>query len=432
MEIFGSTVLAFALVLGLSCAAKPLSIVSVAPGYNLSSTSLRQDNWILFSRNGKTVIHSREFSEEDSGYSGRQTAPIAGLSCSKRFCDNKQLVVVRDGPSAPVQDSGYWTEWISEEGPSQANCPRDMIVNEMQCEGRYCDNLRLQCGRLSADYRVDASDIRTVDWFSEEQGERLCPDGHYISGIACQGRFCDEIKLFCARIYYKSTTTAPSKNFVSDSARFAPVYFFDGKGPENCLPDWPSDTNDNTCRTSFLSNTPVFVEYDICDTFEVYTFWLWYGQQKECIVFEGGHGNDWEHVSVFVTGGSVQKVIFYQHSGWYTRRRGTYESSGERPHVYIGKTAHGSYHAPCDGVCSFSEFVRNRCLGSVNYCQGGCGYWDDFRNPGPKLDSYTIRDLQPGNTIDGITRPDREVCRVSCDGSGSRVLTTAGCWQNKE
>ena len=25
--------------------------------------------------------------------------------------------------------------------------------------------------------------------------------------------------------------------------------------------------------------------------------------------------------------------------------------------------------------CSFVEFFRSGCLGSVNYCQGGCGYW---------------------------------------------------------
>jgi hypothetical protein len=47
--------------------------------------------------------------------------------------------------------------------------------------------------------------------------------------------------------------------------------------------------------------------------------------------------------------------------------------------------AHGSYHAYCNGRCSFMEFFTQGCLGSVNYCQGGCGYWDDFRNLGPEL-----------------------------------------------
>ena len=86
--------------------------------------------------------------------------------------------------------------------------------------------------------------------------------------------------------------------------------------------------------------------------------------------------------------GQVAKVVFHQHDGHYTRRHavlGTYDTEGDRPIVYIRKIAHGSYHAHCDGRCTFTEFFTQGCLGSVNYCQGGCAYWDDFRNPGPEL-----------------------------------------------
>lgn len=182
--------------------------------------------------------------------------------------------------------------------------------------------------------------------------------------------------------------------------------------------------------SDFLTNTPTFVEYDICDSYEVYTYWLWYGKQEGCFLTAGEHGDDWEHVSVFTTDGLVQKVTFYQHSGRYTRKRGTFSASGERTYVYVGKVAHGSYHAKCDGQCSVTEFFTQGCLGSVNYCLGGCGYWDDYRNPGPKLDGYSLNDLQAGSTIDGISRPNREVCVSSCAGSSSRSLDTSGCWQN--
>lgn len=401
------------------------SILSVLP---ISSAQSLQ--WMTFTRRSKTLTVTREFSEEGSGFSGRQTAPIAGIVCSGRFCDNKRLIVVRNGNSAPVQNSAHWTRWISDEEPSWADCPANMIANELQCDGRYCDNLRLQCGTLSSDYRVVTSDIKTVNWFSEEEGERLCPDGYYLWGIACRGDYCDDLKLNCARVDYKAGRPAP-KNVVQDSLRFAPVYFFDGNGPEYCLPDWPSSTNNNNCRTSFLENTPSFVQYNICGMDEVYTFWLWYGDQKRCIIiFDKGHDDDWEHVSVFVRDGKVQKVTYFQHTGQYTRRRGTFEMSGERPHVYVGKVGHGSYHARCDGKCSFVDLITKGCLGSVNYCQGGCGYWDDFRNPGPKLARYNMHELKPGDKIDGISRPNRDICVKSCDGSGARLLTISGCWQN--
>lgn len=388
-------------------------------------------SWQRFNRLGKTITRTSTFSEENGGYSGRQTAPIAGISCSGKYCDNKRLVVVRDGTSAPLQNSGHWTSWFSEEGTNYRNCPSNMIVNELQCSGKYCDNIRLQCGTLKSDYRVDTSDRSYVGPFSEEQGERLCSDGYYLWGMQCSGRYCDNIKLTCVRVDYL-TGPAEKRDHVVEAEKYKPIYYFDGSGPSHCLPDWPSSGNDNTCRTSFLANTPSFVQYNICGSDEVYTYWLWYGDQKGCIVvFDQGHGNDWEHVSVFVRDGEVKKVIYFQHKGRYTRRRGTFSMSGERPHVYVGKIGHGSYHAGCDGVCSATEFFTQGCLGSVNYCQGGCGYWDDFRNPGPSLSAYKLYDLQKGVTVDGIERPDRDICVSSCEGSGDRVLGTSGCWQNK-
>lgn len=232
-------------------------------------------------------------------------------------------------------------------------------------------------------------------------------------------------------ILFSALLLLTDAGFVQDSVRYAPVYYFDGSSSKYCYPDLPSSSNNNKCRSTFRSKTISFVEFDKCGSFKVYTYWLWYGRQKGCISFDKGHGDDWEHVSVFVKQRKVRKVIYYQHSGHYTRRRGTFKKFGERPVVYIGKVAHGSYHAECDGKCGVKDFFTKGCLGSVNYCQGGCGYWDDFRNPGPKLDSYTLRDLRPGAKVNGISRPKREVCVKSCKGAGTRLLTTAGCWQNK-
>lgn len=226
----------------------PANLLKIEP---TNATSVKAVSWSAFSRKLKFITRTSKFSEENSGYSGRQTAPIAGIECSGSYCDNKRLVVVREGTSKPVLDSRYWTSWISEEKPSSTNCPSDMIVNEIQCSGKFCDNLRLQCGRLASDYRVITSNIQVVDWFSEEQGERLCNDGYYLWGIECRGSYCDDLKLKCARVEYSSVVA--SNVYLSVSAQYAPVYYFDGQAASYCLPDWPKSENNNKCRTSFLT-----------------------------------------------------------------------------------------------------------------------------------------------------------------------------------
>ena len=217
-------------------------------------------------------------------------------------------------------------------------------------------------------------------------------------------------------------------------SNYIPIYRFDGASGGFCYPDYPSSQNDGKCKGK-NEGAPVFYQEETCGGQTVYTYWLWYGWQKPCIGNTGSHGNDWEHISVYVnpSNGQVSKVVFYQHTGHYTRRRDEFERRGERTVVYIGKIAHGSYHHRCDGKCSAEEFFKYGCLGTVNYCQGGCGYWDDFRNPGPELGALQLRPLMAGQTIDGIGRPGTgSVCGVSsCKGSGSRLLTESGCWQNK-
>ena len=232
-----------------------------------------------------------------------------------------------------------------------------------------------------------------------------------------------------------SYVTETEKQFLLSAYPYLPIFKFDRAG--ECYPDWPSQENDNTCVINLNVDGPVFVQQDTCGAYTVYTYWLWYGKQEACIeYFDEGHGNDWEHVSVFVNSdGTVASIVFHQHSGHYTRQWGTFESIGTRPAVYVGKTSHGSYHTYCTGECSFTEFITGGCFGSVNYCVGGCPYWDDYRNPaGPddSLDSPVLHPLRRGQTIDGIKRRDSNVCDDgTCAGADYRSLFESGCWQDE-
>ena len=221
---------------------------------------------------------------------------------------------------------------------------------------------------------------------------------------------------------YKRVTVASS-----NAERFKPIFKYDGQAHKNCFPDRATSSNNGKCRSTLNSNTPIYYQTTSCGGTTVYTYWHWYGWQNKCDCCSGAHDNDWEHISVYVKNNQANQVVYHQHNGHYTRRRGEFERSGERPIVYVGKNAHGSYHVHCNGKQWYSP-------GKVTYCPGGCGYWDDFRNPGPTWSNGVLTDLEPGKTIDGIGRPNRKICTSdigTCHGAHTRVLWTSGCWQNK-
>jgi len=113
-------------------------------------------------------------------------------------------------------------------------------------------------------------------------------------------------------------------------------------------------------------------------------YWWFYGFQGPCNLFkyspgwpppdDGAHHGDWEKIIVTTSPdrSGVDAVTFYQHSGWYTRLPGSYESSGDRPLVFVGKIAHGSYH--------YSHVCGKTCTDTLTSWMS-CLYWNDERDP---------------------------------------------------
>ena len=213
-----------------------------------------------------------------------------------------------------------------------------------------------------------------------------------------------------------------------DPSEWVPLVRFDGSAAGYCYPDTPSAENDGRCITTFNQDAPVYWEGQYCSSNSYkLAYWFWYGWQQECGFGTGDHNNDWEHIilnfnidneGVF----TIESVTFFQHKGWYTRSQ-----SFKDINVWVGKIGHGSYHNWCDGWGFLWE---------ADYCMGGCGYWDDFRN-----DTYGIQwkptNLIPLDEAKNIAGPigdrvkNEDYCDIpSCEGSSDRVLTTAGCWQN--
>merc|ERR1712045_366372 len=106
------------------------------------------------------------FSEENGGYSGQQNMPIAGIRCGGGRCDNKQLIVIGNAVSN-FWGGSSWTGWFSEEGSGEMLCGSGKLVNEIQCSGSQCDNMRLSCASIrdGNSFRVVTSNTRTTGSF---------------------------------------------------------------------------------------------------------------------------------------------------------------------------------------------------------------------------------------------------------------------------
>ena len=123
----------------------------------------------------------------------------------------------------------------------------------------------------------------------------------------------------------------------------------------------------------------------------------------------------------------LKSVRFHQHGDYYTRRIGKFEiENNRRVVVYVGKNAHGSYHMSCKWkVC---------CIWHSDYCPGGCGYWDDFRNPSGNKYKFTSTTLLHIDSPDVSVRKTggRDYCTsATCTGADARLLTSSGCWQDE-
>jgi hypothetical protein len=166
---------------------------------------------------------------------------------------------------------------------------------------------------------------------------------------------------------------------------------------------------------------------------EVVMYWYFYGWQDTCSPGKGDHPADWERIAVKVVDAQLDRVIYFQHEGQYTREPGNYSVyEGTHPVVYVGKNSHGSYHD--DG-------------GS-----GTCCYYEDFRNPGnpdQHLKAWLNLErlsLDPGapewmrysgtQYWDGLTGPlhrtqDADLCNLQgCRGAWTPVCHTNGCMKS--
>jgi hypothetical protein len=157
---------------------------------------------------------------------------MRNLLFAKRVTLTK-LVFAIASSTATATEALYWTPWVSEENggpPSICKTWNEAAVG-FGASGSYSDNIRLLCRTLPYGISLKPSTDYWSNFFSEEDDGigsvvyPLCMTGHFcrsfsidenlhfcnggrglVSGIRCNGRYCDNISLECTLPYYPNGT----------------------------------------------------------------------------------------------------------------------------------------------------------------------------------------------------------------------------------
>jgi hypothetical protein len=128
-------------------------------------------------------------------------AGAIGFACSDEFCDEVQLTCAHvQHVQAGAQLDHSTTKWspyyFSEEGaPKWDRYHCDGIVTGIDCDKKHCDSLALECTRPAAGWVLTDcqwSDQAGAAWLSEEDGGVYNFMGKWITGVECDGRYCDK------------------------------------------------------------------------------------------------------------------------------------------------------------------------------------------------------------------------------------------------
>lgn len=160
------------------------------------------------------IIDAGTFTDGKSGVSCPANQLGAGAFCQGKYCDDVtwQCSGISDdiGRSYEVTEIGGYTRQTTD-GKPPAICNPNRVMVGMSCSGRYCDDMQIQCASVKLAEEVSEiashSEVQFgqtpdegCDWtayFSEEDLGQTCPQGKFPRGLACTGRYCDNMAIYC-------------------------------------------------------------------------------------------------------------------------------------------------------------------------------------------------------------------------------------------
>jgi hypothetical protein len=139
--------------------------------------------------------------EGGAAYCPSQSA-AAALQCSGRSCDAISLTCCRYGWETPRGhrdvDEHQWSGWYSEEGNGLppgtrlSSAPAGLVTG-IQCQGDFCDEIRLD---------TDAAGLiaeSECNWIPAG----ACPTSQFIASVQCTDSFCSELQVKCCPFHFQ-------------------------------------------------------------------------------------------------------------------------------------------------------------------------------------------------------------------------------------
>lgn len=207
--------------------------------------------------------NTKWFGNTNNGYSVRLKGPIAGIKCDGSFCESLKLRSYRHmkrGGDNIFVGAPKWTSWFSSTDWKATRCPENMLVSRMQCKGRSCDKMRLQCKKMKPGYRINQSSTANTKWISEQNGISSCEEGRFVQGMKCRGKYCSEVRLLCAEVEYEQIIIGDFRDEKPDvciDMELNENSEWQDSDEKNC--DWYS--NDNHCDT--YGNDPIYENFGL-------------------------------------------------------------------------------------------------------------------------------------------------------------------------
>jgi len=127
-------------------------------------------------------------SEETPGasYCGANQV-VTGFDCNGSYCDDVRLEC--HGYGTTVTNSGSWSGWFEHNGKTHHVCPAGTKITGIDCWGDNCDNINIRCTSAPG---LDTARCAWSGWYSEENTSPFYADpGDAIQGIWCSGTRCD-------------------------------------------------------------------------------------------------------------------------------------------------------------------------------------------------------------------------------------------------
>jgi hypothetical protein len=126
---------------------------------------------------------------------------ITAIGCYGNHCDDVE-VTCRELPEKVV-GTPRWTGWFSEESAfDDGLCGRDEWVTALDCANAYCDDMRVECSKVSnvfygseaAAFSHGPPNDQFTPFFGI-QGETQWLNGGFAIGLQCMGPFCDSLSV---------------------------------------------------------------------------------------------------------------------------------------------------------------------------------------------------------------------------------------------